>query len=144
MIPPLSERISRLVTFGHSRHEPALTDRQIADKVSTAVNAPVPEDLIRGLREGTEKAVPTDLVAPLAAVFGLFDIAYLAPEHASLSSDEVDRILLMHERLELLSEARDLGVQHIATRDVDQDPQLISKLKAALNAMTKKNSPDAN
>ncbi|OCW85999.1 hypothetical protein A8M60_03365 [Nocardia farcinica] len=77
-------------------------------------------------------------------MFGLYDVAYLAPEHSSLSSAEVDRILLMHERLELLSEARDLGVQHIATRDVDQDPQLISKLKAALNAMTKKNSRDAD
>lgn len=144
MIPPLNERISRLVAFGHSRNEPPLIDRQIADQLSTTVNAPVPEDLIRGLRAGTEKVVPTELVEPLAAVFGLRDVAYLAPEHASLSSDEVDRILLMHERLELLSEARDLGVQHIATRDVDQDPQLISKLKAALSAMTKKNSRDAD
>lgn len=144
MIPPLNERISRLVAFGHSRNELPLTDRQIADQLSTTLNAPVPEDLIRGLRLGTEKVVPTELVDPLAAVFGLRDVAYLAPEHASLSSDEVDRILLMHERLELLSEARDLGVQHIATRDVDQDPQLISKLKAALSAMTKKNSRDAD
>lgn len=76
MIPPLNERISRLVAFGHSRHEPPLTDRQIADQLSTTVNAPVPEDLIRGLREGTAKVVPTELVEPLAAVFGLYDVAY--------------------------------------------------------------------
>lgn len=140
MIPPLHQRISRLIDFAHNRQESPLTDRQIADKLSAAVNAPVADDLIRGLREGTRPAVPHELVAPLAAVFGLRDTAYLTADQDSPSPDVVDRILLMHERLALLTEARDLGVQHIATRDVDQDPQLISKLKAALDAMTKRSS----
>lgn len=143
MIPPLHERISRLIDFAHNRQESPLTDRQIADQLSASANAPVSEDLIRGLREGTQHAVPSELVAPLAAVFGLRDTDYLAADHDSPTPAIADRILLMHERLALLTEARDLGVQHIATRDVDQDPQLISKLKAALGAMTKHSGPEA-
>ncbi|GAB88135.1 hypothetical protein [Gordonia rhizosphera] len=135
MIPPLKERLNRAVDFAHSRSESPLTSREIADQVSATLQDEISEQLIRELRDGTINAVPVGLVEPLAQVFGIRDHGYFADPVAAA---DIDRVLVMHERLALLIEARDLGVQHIATRDVDQDPRLVHKLRAALAAMTKR------
>lgn len=132
--PTLHERLNRLVSFAHPRSQPPLTNRQIADKASCVLDAPVDEALIAALRNGTVTVLGDDLRAALGEVFGLKDLGYLK---TPLTAAENDRILLMHDRLALIAEARDLGVQHIATRDVDQDPNLVRKLRAALGAMIK-------
>ncbi|ASR05601.1 hypothetical protein [Gordonia rubripertincta] len=132
--PPLHERLNRLVSFAHPRNQPSLTNREIADKASTILEAPVDEALIAALRNGSVTVLTDDLRQALGQVFGLQDLRYLA---APRSVAENNQILLMHDRLALIAEARDLGVQHIATRDVDQDPNLVRKLRAALGAMIK-------
>lgn len=132
--PPLHERLNRLVSFAHPRNQPSLTNREIADKASTILDAPVDEALIAALRSGAVTVLTDDLRQALGQVFGLRDLGYLA---APRSVAENNQILLMHDRLALIAEARDLGVQHIATRDVDQDPNLVRKLRAALSAMIK-------
>lgn len=132
--PPLHERLNRLVSFAHPRTQPPLTNRQIADKASCVLDSPVDEALIAALRNGSVTVMGDDLRAALGQVFGLQDLGYLA---APRSDVENEQILLMHDRLALITEARDLGVQHIATRDVDQDPKLVRKLRSALGAMIK-------
>lgn len=132
--PPLHERLNRLVSFAHPRNQPSLTDREIADQASTILDAPVDEALIAALRNGSVTVLTDDLRQALGQVFGLQDLGYLAVPR---SVAENNQILLMHDRLALIAEARDLGVQHIATRDVDQDPNLVRKLRAALGAMIK-------
>lgn len=132
--PPLHERLNRLVSFAHPRNQPSLTNREIADKASTILEAPVDEALIAALRNGSVTVLTDDLRQALGQVFGLQDLGYLAVPRSVAESNQ---ILLMHDRLALIAEARDLGVQHIATRDVDQDPNLVRKLRAALGAMIK-------
>ena len=132
--PPLHERLNRLVSFAHPRNQPPLTNREIADRASTILDAPVDEALIAALRNGSVTVLTDDLRQALGQVFGLQDLGNLT---APRSVAENNQILLMHDRLALIAEARDLGVQHIAPRDVAQDPNLVRKLRAALGAMIK-------
>ncbi|MFV3116637.1 hypothetical protein [Gordonia amicalis] len=136
--PPLHDRLNRLVSFAHPRNQPPLTNREIADKASTLLDAPVDEDLIVALRDGSVTVLTDDLREVLGQIFGLTDLGYLKTPRCVAENNQ---ILLMHDRLALISEARDLGVQHIATRDVDQDPNLVRKLRAALGAMVTGSSP---
>ncbi|QGP90677.1 hypothetical protein GKZ92_23510 (plasmid) [Gordonia sp. 135] len=108
--PPLHDRLNRLVSFAHPRNQPPLTNREIADKASTLLDAPVDEDLIVALRDGSVTVLTDDLREVLGQIFGLTDLGYLKTPRCVAENNQ---ILLMHDRLALISEARDLGVQHI-------------------------------
>ncbi|MFZ2510950.1 MAG: hypothetical protein WAW85_07670 [Gordonia sp. (in: high G+C Gram-positive bacteria)] len=104
-IPSLADRYSLLVCFAHSRREEALTSSQIADR--TGLPCALFDDVAAGRRHFT-----AGQAAVTAAALGLQDAAYLAAH----PGDDV-AVIAMYERLQLLVEARDLGVQHIAARD---------------------------
>lgn len=137
-IPPLHERLNRLVQFAHSRDEDPPSAPQIVAMVARSRTDVVliPEDLDAAMAGASDRLSPQQLQA-VGKVLGLLDQVYLA---VCPTLSECERILALHDRFALLIEMRDLGVRHVATRDVDGDPRLIPKLRAALAAMRKQPS----
>ena len=131
-VPPLSDRLNRLIDFSHQRSEQPLTDTQIA--IRTADHG-VSAVAVAAARSGQPSGLNHQQLAAIGRVLGLLDPVYLTPDNAVVDDAVRARILDFHDRLDLMIEARTLGIQHIATRNVDQDPRLIPKLRAALAAM---------
>ncbi|MYR08998.1 hypothetical protein GTV32_22980 [Gordonia sp. SID5947] len=94
----------------------------------------VSEQAVEAWLSGDRTDIPVETRRAITEIFGLVDDTYLSDPQTAAGADA---IIVMHERLLMYSEARDLGVQHIATRDTERDPALISKVRAELRAMTK-------
>lgn len=135
-IPSTYERLNTLIDFAHSRTEESLSTAELARAVSPKIGRVVSPGEIAELRqESEESTIDPQMAGALAEVLGLRDITYLQnPKNPA----DIDRILGLHERIQLLTEARDLGIKHIATRDIDGDPQLPAKLRAVLKAMVRR------
>lgn len=124
-VPTLSHRYQRLVSFAHSRREPALTPAQVAER--TALPVGLLESVERGAADFTHEEA-----AAVATALGLNDADYLAAQ-----PEDSEAAVAMYERLLLLIQARDLGVQHIAARDTCGGEGFISTVRARLSLLAR-------
>lgn len=124
---PLDIRYKQLVAFRHSRHEPELTDEQIAALSGVDVT------LLAAVRNGKVTALSPHDADAIATSLGLEDGSYLRPLD---TPGLVENAEVMHEKLQMYIEARALGVQRIAARDTSDSPRLVGWVRQHLRNLS--------
>ncbi|BCK59406.1 hypothetical protein NWFMUON74_71780 (plasmid) [Nocardia wallacei] len=121
---PLAEKLERMIEYYHHWGKPALTNEQIAEKLSERLGQVIEPAYIAGLRSGAEIAIPRDVAEALCAVLGVTDVRLLLPT----GDEDVDLDL----QVQMWTLVRDRGVQHVAARAITRDKlrELISDLRA--------------
>lgn len=125
---PLRARYLRLLDFAHSRTEPALSDAQVAERSGVALS------VLSQIREGSIVEIDAAEATAIATSLGLLDGSYL---HAPLANSvAMADVQVMHEKLEMYIEARSLGVERIAARDITQSAGLVGRVRDHLRVLS--------
>jgi hypothetical protein len=133
--PTVAARLDRLFRTFHTRAEPEQSDATVADSVGEIVGYPVTEQTIAAVRAGVGHADPK-LLAGLAQHFGVRE-DYLLGSAADAKP--------LHDKLRLLADARDAGMQRLALRGgVSENTEVLDRVLEILDRLDAAEQPASN
>lgn len=133
--PTVAARLDRLFRTFHSRSEPEQSESAVAQSVGQILGYPVPAQSVAEVRAGAAAADPK-LLTGLARHFGVREDYLLGP-----AADAKP----LHDKLKLLADARDAGMQRLALRGgVSDNTEVLDKVLDILNRLDADKEPAGN